>query len=287
MPHGERRTIEELVTRYEFEPSLMDIYVEGPEDKAILEGMFEVHGIAGVSVFEISSVHVPAQPGEETNNRTRLIKLARELGESLQGKRLRLACVIDSDFDYLTGHSENNVFLLNTDYANMEMYFFSHSVFTRLNTQCLKRRFITADLIDDFMVPTLQSLFLVRYVNCAPQWNMEYLPFEKLVSFEQGRCALNVDEYIRRYLNKNGRAAELANFQQDIKAIIIPGGFDARCFMHGHDFLTLLRRILNHLCRRNVYGSDEVVFSILRACAEYRTLAQEPMFAAILGRFGK
>ncbi len=287
MPEDERRTIEELVTRYEFEPNLKDIYVEGPEDKAILEGMLEEHQIAGVYVFEISSVDVPTELGEETSSRMKLVKLARELVGALQGKRLRLACVIDSDFDYITGHLDNNAFLLSTDYANMEMYFFSSGVFERLNRQCLRGRRITAHMIDNFMVPTLQSLFLIRYVNSTPDWHMKYLPFEKLLSFRRGHFDFNRDEYIRRYLSRNGRLSELAEFRQEIEAVGIPCGLDARCFMHGHDFLALLRRMLNNLRGRNVYGNDEVVFSILRACADYKALAQGQMFATILWRFGQ
>ena len=33
----DRRSIEELITRYELEPSLKDIYVEGHSDKVIIE----------------------------------------------------------------------------------------------------------------------------------------------------------------------------------------------------------------------------------------------------------
>jgi hypothetical protein len=240
-----------------------------------------------VSIFEISSVHVPADPGDETNNRTRLVKLARELVEALHGKGVRLACIIDSDFDYISGHSESNAFLLATDYANMEMYFFNPSVLERLNNQCLRDRGITAHMIDSFIVPILQSLFIIRYINSNPAWWMEYLSFERLLSFREGRLGFNRDEYIRRYLNKNRRLSEVVDFHQEISALSIPDGFDARCFMHGHDFLTILRWLLNNMRGRRIYGNNEVVFNILRACADYKALAQEQMFATILRRFGQ
>jgi hypothetical protein len=47
MSEAEARTIAELVTRYEFEPKLKDIYVEGADDKAILEGMIKLYNIKG------------------------------------------------------------------------------------------------------------------------------------------------------------------------------------------------------------------------------------------------
>ena len=284
---AERRTIEELVTRYEYEPNLKDIYVEGADDKSILEGMIEEHNITGVSVFEISSVHVPTEPGEESSNRTRLVKLARELIRLLQGNPIRLACIIDSDFDYISGHTENNAFLLATDYANMEMYFFSTSIFEKLNRQCLRGRDIIIHIIDSFIVPTLQSLFIIRYINSSPAWQMEYLTFERLLSIKKGHFDFNRDEYIRRYLNKNGRISEFLDFQQETEPVVIPDGFDSRCFMHGHDFLTILRWILNKIRGRKVYENNEVVFNLLRACADYSTLAKEQMFATILRLFGE
>lgn len=284
MADAERRTIEELVTRYQFEPSLKDVYVEGAEDKAILEGMLEVHGVSGVSVFEISSVHVPADSGEENSSRTRLVKLARSLLQAFPDGQLCLACVIDTDFDHLTGEGEENTFLLKTDYANMEMYFFAPNVFERLNRSNPRKRRITAHMRERFMVQTLQALFVIRYVNSDPKWHLQELSFDKVLCYKNGRFAFDREEYVRRYLNKNGRAKQV-EFAKEVAAVAIPCGLDAHCCMHGHDFLVLLRKMLNYLRGRNVYGNKEVVFSILRVCADYTALAKEPLFATILRRF--
>lgn len=286
MQEDERRTIEELITRYEFEPGLKDIYVEGIEDKDILEGMIEEYKITGVSVYEISSIYVPAELGEENNNRTRLIKLSMKFVGAFCGKSLCLACIIDSDFNYISGHSENNIFLYVTDYANIEMYFFSTRIFEKLNKQCLGGRMgITTQMINNSMLPILQSLFIIRYINSSSAWRMECLSFEKLISFKNGRLNFNREEYIKRYLNKNRRLTEIADFQNKIEQVSIPDGFDPRCFIHGHDFLNLLRYMLNNICGRKIYEKNEVVFNLLRACADYKDLGQEQMFTTLLRKF--
>ena len=285
MCEAERRTVQELLTRYEFEPGLRDIYVEGPQDKALLEAFLEEHGVEGVCVFEISTVDVPASHGVESNSRTRLIRLARLLIERLSGKSVALACVIDSDFDHLSGHTDSNPLLLRTDYANMEMYFFSPSSLQKISRRCLRGRRITDFMINQFMIPTLQSLFVIRYVNLRPEWRLHCFSFGRVLSFHRGRFAFEREEYIRRYLNRNGRVREYDGFVEATSEVAIPSGQDARCFIHGHDFLFLLRWMLNRLRQRNVYGNEEVVFSILTASADYAALGNEPMFAELLRRF--
>ncbi len=240
-----------------------------------------------MSIFEISSVNVPTEPGEDNNNRTRLVTLARELVMALQGKGVCLACIIDSDFDYISDYSENNAFLLTTDYANMEMYFFNSSIMGKLNNQCLAGEGITSQMIDSCIVPILQSLFRIRYVNSNPEWQMEDLSFERLLSFGGSHLDFNYDEYIKRYLNKNKRFSELVDFHTEIDAVSIPSGFDTRCFIHGHDFLTLLRWVINNMPGRSKYRDNELVFILLKACADYTALAQEKMFTTIISRFGQ
>jgi hypothetical protein len=58
---NERRTLEELVTRYQLEPGLRDIYVEGKTDKILLEWFLEQRGVKSFAVYEIDTVEIPAQ----------------------------------------------------------------------------------------------------------------------------------------------------------------------------------------------------------------------------------
>ncbi len=284
MSHPEQRTINELVVRYELEPTLRDVFVEGAEDKYILEGILAEHDMEAFSVFEISSINVPSEPGQETNSRTRLIALADELACRLRGRHLHVACVIDSDFDHLTNQQSSNTLLLRTDYANMEMYFFSWAVFEKLNARCLRARHITKQMIDRFVVPTLRTLFVIRYVNSHPKWRLTYFSFQRLLRSEAGRFLFDAEEYLRRYLNRNGRLREIEDFLTERGSVAVPPETDPRCFMHGHDFLELLLWLLNELLGRKVYTKLEAVLDMLKACADYRALADEPMFVSLRER---
>lgn len=286
MPEAECRTLHELITRYEFEPDMRDIYVEGSDDKTIIEGILAEHGVVGVAVFEISSVQVPTESGEDTGSRTKVVKLAGELAQAFRGKSLRVACVIDADFDHVTGAGESNAVLVKTDYANMEMYFFTSDVIEKLNRQILRESKLTDHMVDRFMWPMLRSLFIIRCVNIEPEWHLQPLDFRKLVSFERGRFGFDRDAYLERYLSRNSCLGRREEFLRQVDAVEFPSGLDRRCSIHGHDFLSLIRLMLNKLRGKSVFGSEEVVFDLLRGCADYASLAEEPMFAIILRRFG-
>ena len=288
MPEAERRLIHELITRYQLEPSLQDIYVEGSDDKAIIEGVMEEHGITGVKVLEISCVEVPIGRGEDTGSRAKVVELAKALSQAFQGEELHVACVIDADLDHVFGATENNALLIRTDYTDIEMYFFTSEVFDKLNQQCIRGRKLSAYMVNGFMVSTLTSLFLIRCGNAKLEWHLEPHDFDTLISFDrnQGRFTFDKAEYVKRYLNKNRRFPKREEFLRQVEAIELPEELDRRCFIHGKDFVSLLRIMLNELRGKKVYPSEENVFTLLRACANYASLAEEPMFAKILGRFG-
>ncbi len=285
---AERRTIDELVTLYELEPDLRDIYVEGPSDKAILEGLLEEIGISGVSVSDISSVDIPADPGnedDEDGNRDRVVKLAKALGEALENSDVRLACIVDSDFDHLTASDGSAAFLLKTDYANMEMYFFSAHVMEKLNRRCFRNRRITESMRQAFMVPTLQLLFRIRYANFELGWKLKKLPFDGFVSLKGDAFDFDGERYVREYVTKNGRYPDRSAFSQKVSGVAFPSELDPRCFIHGHDFTILLRKMLQTLGEKKLSKDIGVLISALHLCADYAAMAQEPLFAKVCQRF--
>ncbi len=285
MGEAERRSITELLVRYEYEPELRDIYVEGSEDKAVLEGIFEENGITGISIFEISSVNIPNDTGTENNNRTRTIKLSKILSETPETSKAIVACVIDSDFDCFGEKTETNNNLFKTDYANLEMYFFTKDIIVKINRRVLSKNKIINETHYKFIISTLLELYKIRYINSKPKWQLKYLAFDKLLQFTKGKFKFDCGEYISRYLSKNSRITELSNFVEEVNIVITSEKQDCRCFIHGHDCLVLLGIVLNCLSGKNIFVCQESVFSLLKASSEYKQIIDEPMFIAILKRF--
>lgn len=286
MGDAERRTIPELLVRYEFEPGLKDIYVEGSEDKAVLDGVFYENGMTGISVFEIATVDIPNDTGTENNNRTRLIKLSNILTKTPETAKTSVVCVIDSDFDYLEKSRSTCDKLIKTDYANLEMYFFEKDIINKLNTRILCKHKLLDRKHYDFIVMTLVELFKIRYINSRPIWQLKYLSFDKLLQYTKGEFNFDCDEYLKRYLSKNSRISEYEIFASQLKSIKIPNTEDIRCYIHGHDFLELLCYVLNCLSGKQMYPCQESVLSILKASSDYNKIICEPMFEALNERFG-
>jgi len=55
----EKRTIEELLTLYELEPAIKDVFVEGPIDRAFFETVLRYARLGDVQVSEIEVIEIP------------------------------------------------------------------------------------------------------------------------------------------------------------------------------------------------------------------------------------
>src|SRR5438105_4766220 len=129
-----RRTLDEIITRYDLNRSFCDVYVEGDADRGILESFFEGLGNLEVVVYDIDTVEIPSavvqELGLENNNRGRVIALARTLYKRF-GTKSVVSGLIDADLDYVIGPLETCPLILLTDYTSMEMYFFSRKAMTK------------------------------------------------------------------------------------------------------------------------------------------------------------
>ena len=58
---ADRRTIAELVARYDLEPSLRDVFVEGPSDRTLVELALTFLGESNrIRAYEVDTVDLPA-----------------------------------------------------------------------------------------------------------------------------------------------------------------------------------------------------------------------------------
>jgi hypothetical protein len=82
-----RRTIAELIARYEVEPTLRDVYVEGDFDAALVSWFLRHHRCDGVVVYTIDTVNVPKDQvisaGLEDGEKGRVICACQQLAAAL------------------------------------------------------------------------------------------------------------------------------------------------------------------------------------------------------------
>jgi hypothetical protein len=129
-------TIDALIAKYELEPDLRDIFVEGVSDVTIFNNYAEKQRISSVLVYPIVEVNVPKELVEQqygTGNRGRICALARELSENVPNDNDNVYCVADQDFEPADGPIRNFQRLLLSDFSCIEAYGFSWDVISKLH----------------------------------------------------------------------------------------------------------------------------------------------------------
>src|SRR4029078_13326996 len=103
-----RRTVNDLITRYELEPGLRDIYVEGDFDRDLISECLRKKGADGVAVYAIDTVEILDSTllsfGLTRGNKPETIALAKIL--SRLSDRVRYYCIVDRDLDHWFGDLE-------------------------------------------------------------------------------------------------------------------------------------------------------------------------------------
>ena len=146
----------------------------------------------------------------------------------------------DSDFDIVLQKTEACTLLLLTDYTCMEMYAFKPRTvgkYLRLNLRTFPKH--GAQVIDEIS-GSLEQLFVVRLVNFVLSLQLTAVNWEKSLRLLNGRVELDLDDYLTRYLNKNGRTKDRNRVLAEYELRTMQLSPDPRNQIHGHDFLELV-----------------------------------------------
>jgi hypothetical protein len=124
MTEENRWSISELIARYELEPELIDVFVEGTFDREVLaQSVPRTRG--GPAFYEIDTVDVKpallAKHGLTSGNKQRVIALAREL--ATLPAEAKVICLVDRDLDHWFGELLSTPRLKWTRYCSIESHF--------------------------------------------------------------------------------------------------------------------------------------------------------------------
>lgn len=237
-----RRTIAELVARYDLEPKLCDVIVEGQFDREVISRSLLDAGQPPRIVYEVDTVDVPddlvAQYGFTMGNKQRVIVLARELVRLPDTCAFR--CLVDRDLDHWFGSMEQVKRLLWTDYCALELYFFSDEVLQDILVTAAKCRIAKWNEYRDSMIATLRTLYLLRLADRELELNLKWLSADKCLSLKSDVIELDECEYIKRLLCKNARSQQLTSYETCVERWGAKVTGDHRLYIHGHDFVKLL-----------------------------------------------
>lgn len=166
-----KRTVAELVTRYMLEPTLRDVYVEGPFDASFLAWLLGELGAPRAAVYTISTVEIPAsilaKYGLTSGQKQRILGLARELVYAL-GDFSAVSCVVDADLDRVFGTLPTEPIVLVTDYTSLEVYLFQRPLLEQWSAVSARLPCGIFAALTEKLVALLRELFLIRCASRSP-----------------------------------------------------------------------------------------------------------------------
>lgn len=282
----ERRTVEELIARYELHPDLRDIYVEGEFDAFLLRWFFSDSDIQDVCVYEIGTVEITSEllsfAQSENNNKGRVIALAKKLEQVLGTQSQQVTLIIDKDFDYLLQYNPSTEILLVTDYACMEMYLFNQWHLEKFWTLVLQETILSIPQLLKQMATILQELYLLRFSNVKKSLGFEWMSFARCCELAtSGEVTFNKDEFITKYLHKNQAIARKEEILAFIELYREQLSSDCRMNANGHDFFELLEWLSKKLKPR-CFRNTEAFHRAFLGCLEVSRIREEPLFSKLI-----
>jgi hypothetical protein len=266
------------------------VFVEGRRDSSFVSWFLRVNNLRDVRVSEIDLIEIPSEliarrhlrPGR----RGAIITLGLELCERVgQSPPARIACIADRDGEDITPYVGCE-FVLFTDYACREMYYFDPRVIGKILAIGAGRTEADPNRILEALQMVLVQLFAIRQTNLALDLNLEWLSFERCCALSREHEILfDLDDFVRRYLNKGGRLSALGKFTEELQQRSAVMATDPRMCINGHDFTALLAWYLNKTGLRSPSESDEIG-RMLAVAVENDWLVQEHLFHGLLHRFG-
>jgi len=287
-----RRTIDELIARYCLEPELRDLYVEGPGEKLLFKWFFKEYGCKEIAVFEIECADVDILLNEyclQPGNRNRVVVLAMELNKSLINDARCLACVADSDFDFVLGRKYNSRYLVYTDYTSIDLYFYSVHILEKLFLLGIRRIPCDISILMKNLTDVLERIFLIRSTNEKLGWSLRWVDFTRSCSLDGSTVVFDHMGYIEKYLSCNGRLKDKEQFILTLEGLEAVKVKTSKHRIRGHDYIELIGWYISKVVGSggNKYRDQNVVRAIIYPAVDARTLANEGMFKRLLKIYGR
>lgn len=286
-----RRTLAEIEQRYILEPTLRDLYVEGEHDKRIYEWYLKERDYNDVAVFNIGTIDISPEllntHGLGTGNRDRVIALAIELDQRFEALMRNVRCIADADFNFVKQAYKTANHLLYTDYTSLDLYTYEPRTIGKL-TVMLGITEADVQWIFHNMTPVLKDLFIARASAVAMDLGVRFPNFVRYCALSNETVAFNREACLQNWLNSNGLAHRLREFEEMCANLGAMDLSDDRMCIHGRDYFELLSWVLEQRfrSRRNRFGGDEIQ-KLLSMAIEADRLSQEHLFLQIERALGQ
>lgn len=277
----EKIKFEELLTKYDLEPALVDIYVEGAEDESFygyhLEKMGKQFRFVDISTIDFPECLDLTKYDLENNNRDKIIYILKIINEAIPQNNI--FGIIDRDILQYTRDLNNlpqNLFL--TDFSCIEMYFLCPRSIAKVQQQTF--HFITEEIINKLQLLTANFSLIViaekkldlsiQKISSDKLYNSKYMDFNNF--------SFDLDKYLRGCLTLSGLSKEYNSINNEIdkvKPIILSE--NPTIFINGHNFINILTGFISQH-KQFKHIKEQEVCSIYKNAVETDFLTDFELF---------
>jgi Protein of unknown function (DUF4435) len=234
-------TIDELLARYDLEPGLRDVFVEGSFDREVLNHHLQASA-SGHAFYEIDAVDVPAKilafHGLTSGNKQRVIALSNELAKVPASAHV--FCLVDRDLDHWFGKVENSARLRWSSFCSIECHFLSAETLRDVVITTSRAKIANFDAFVYSLLSVLRQLYALRLADRELGLNLKWVALRKYLASDSSTITLDLSGYTQAVMNtssaikkKNEFIAATDTWQQKLVC-------DIRLACRGHDFTELL-----------------------------------------------
>ena len=286
----ERRTIPELVTLYELEPSIRDIYVEGPTDRAFLTGLLERVGYREIEVWEIDEIEVSEGQLRTLNlgtgSRQRIIALALMLEQSASvNLQPQVICIADADDEAGCAPHITGSLLVYTDVSSMPVYAYDGRYIQWYLDVVVLGFPIPGSHVVAALNPVLMHSASARRALKSLCIDCSLVDLTRDCTTDGHSISFDDRRFIERLVNKanaHGRREQLdeeaARHRSSMKA-------DPKLWVHAEDFSLLLHWLIVRLRGSANHVAQHLLCRTLLLGIPVEDLRGWPLFQTIFARF--
>ncbi len=203
-------------------------------------------GRADIKVYQIDTVEVPG--AHLGGNKARVVALADQLEAGCARDLIgSVACVVDTDLDLVLNRRSAARLLIYSSGTSLDVVLAEVRVLNKLLSVVLLDFPISAQDLLTQLLPVLKERFLHRLANEALSLSLTDLEISRGCKFNGFTLIFELEEYLKRYLNKNARLARLKEFNEAVGAYRPILAEKPEHWVHVEDLIELL-----HLCVRKV-----------------------------------
>ena len=236
-----RWSIPELLARYELEPELSDVFVEGAFDREVLALAF-TDPRTRPTFYEIDAVEVPtavlSKHGLNSGNRQRVVALSKELGSLPHVAKV--VCLADRDLDHWFGALSTTGRLRWTIYCSIEGHFLTRETVSDILVTTGRAKIKHVDAFFASLIDTLKLLFALRLADRQMALALKWVSLRKYLSRDGDLVVFRADKYVFALLSSNAKASREGEFNASYQGWLNQLNCDIRLAARGHDYTELL-----------------------------------------------